>query len=505
MGAERSGITRSVEERTTNGSTRVTTSGAARGRNTPGGGGLTFMIHPRGSGGDDELRKGHPKRKHRKRGRNHPGNSKGHPTTKRDHSGNRKGPTHARGPTTGDREPIHTTRSEPTHPTRGKTHSREPRKSEAREAKHPDNRKERMHSSEPKRGPFKSEHSGNRGENRGEKPHRSESKHKRHSSEKKHSKFRKHSGHSKERGHSKESKHKRKRHSSEEGSGHEGSEDSTAPVMRRRGAREGGTGSGRESGGGGRCESRTFRKGKEGNGGRGPTIRIGGPRIGRRGRRRRVGRVIVPRILAVGRLTSGVGVIPSIVIGGLFVRNGVMAMGRRISCRATRRVTVRFSILYRGRRIMSMVRRLLGRSRRSRDLVMGHPPIMYIVNRISRNGASLLSTVHGDGMASHRTNNVARRVNTSIIRVGKRGVAFLSAPKRRTFATVHVHKTGSASVTVLMITTSSNIVPRAVRTVGRTGTTKVRVVITVGGVSGPDTGIRHMGRRLARCRLVPRS
>lgn len=233
---------------------------------------------------------------------------------------------------------------------------------------------------------------------------------------------------------------------------------------------------------------------------RGPT-----PRPGRRRGGPRIGRVALPRGVAVHRLTRTVGVRPSMVIGGLFVRNVVIAMGRRVSFRGTRRVTLRCSVVTRPRRGMSIVRRLLGRSRRSRGSVISEPPMIYIVKRISRNGASLLSTVHGAGMAHKRTNNVARRVNTSMMRINKRGVAFLSAPKRRTFATVHVHNTGSASVTILIMTTSSNIVPRAMRTVDRTGTTNIRVVITVGGVSGPDTGVRHMGRRLSRCRLVPRS
>lgn len=206
------------------------------------------------------------------------------------------------------------------------------------------------------------------------------------------------------------------------------------------------------------------------------------------------------------RITGGLRHRPTRVVGGLFLVNVVIARGRTLKGSTLRLLTTSCNVRTRRGVIRSVSS--LGdcfRVRRGPRRLISEPPIIAVVNRISRNGAALLSSLHGAGMVRARTNKVARRVNTCRIGVSKGPVAFLSAPKRTTFAAVHTHKTSIASVAVVIITTSSNIVPRAVRTVGRTGTTSIPVVITIGGVSGPATGPSHIVRRLSSRNLIPRT
>ncbi len=214
--------------------------------------------------------------------------------------------------------------------------------------------------------------------------------------------------------------------------------------------------------------------------------------------------IAINRRVAINRLTITVGGATTRIVGRLVGLNVVTGMGRIVSCSATRVIIARVKLGVRHTIIIAVRRRVVSSARSATRGLGPEDPIIIIVKRISRNGASLLSTVHSATIASARTNNVARRVNTCEIGYGNRSVAFLSAPNRTTFASVHRHNTVTASVTILIITTSSNVVPRAVRTVGRTGTTGIRVVITVGGVSGPRTGPSHVVRRLARRRLIPR-
>lgn len=219
--------------------------------------------------------------------------------------------------------------------------------------------------------------------------------------------------------------------------------------------------------------------------------------------------VILARNLAIRRLTRRV-VIPSArLVGSLFFGNVTTGVGRALSVRATGVITRRFSIVIRARTTRSRtggIARVVS-TRSLRDL-RHHPPIIAVVNRMSRKGAALLSSVHGAGITRNRTNNVARRVKTCRISIRRtnrsRRVIFLSAPNRRTFATVQTENAHIASVTVLIITTSSKMQPRAVRTVDRTGTTRIPLVITVGGMSGSATGPSQIGRRLVRRNLIPR-
>lgn len=268
----------------------------------------------------------------------------------------------------------------------------------------------------------------------------------------------------------------------------------TSSVNSFRGGRGLGRGSGRCEGGGPRnVETRSGERARRRHLTE-VTRREGGRRVG----------VRIPRRVAINSLTDLLEVATGRIVGGLVTLNIVTAIGRIVSCSATTVITARLNTGIRGGIRVSVRRRVVRRRIRSSRGTVPHPPMIYIVNRISRNGASILSTVHRASMASARTNNVARTVNTCRISMGGRGVAFLSAPNRTTFATVHTENTVTASVTILIITTSSNVVPRAVRTVGRTGTTGIRVVITVGGVSGRKTGPREIVRRLARRRLIPR-
>lgn len=223
-----------------------------------------------------------------------------------------------------------------------------------------------------------------------------------------------------------------------------------------------------------------------------------------RGPTRTIGHsIIVNRAVAINRLTGGVTIGNSRIVGTVVGLNTVTAVGRIVSRRATRLITRRVNrgivLHHRGR-----LRRTMVDSHSAKTTTRPHTPIIAVVNRISRNGASLLSCVHSAGITSNRTNNVARRVNTCRIRARGNVVAFLSAPKRTTFASVHTHNTRTASVMILIITTSSNIVPRAVRTVRRTGTTRMPIIITIGGVSGPRTSPSHIGGRLSRCNVLPR-
>ncbi len=218
-------------------------------------------------------------------------------------------------------------------------------------------------------------------------------------------------------------------------------------------------------------------------------------RTRRRTRRTRSGMLGLARFMATGRLTIVVGIPMARVVRAYFGLNLFISVGRHVSTRAVGVITSRFNF---GARFIST--RIIGtvaRRTSTRRSLRPHTPVIAIVNRISRNGASLLSCVHGSGIVTNRTNNVARRVKTCGMALSSNHrVAFLSAPNRRTFATVHTHNTRMASVTVVVITTSSGIVPRAVRTVGRTSTTNIPVMFTVGGISGPATGPSGVGRAL---------
>lgn len=220
-------------------------------------------------------------------------------------------------------------------------------------------------------------------------------------------------------------------------------------------------------------------------------------------RRGRDGALGLARFIAIDRLTAVVSVDIARIVSALVNMNVVMSVGRHLSTRAVGVITRRFN--FGARCIDTRIRRTIDRRRSSRGSLIPHTPVMAIVNRISRNGASLLSCVHGAGIVTNRTNNVARRVNTCDIALGdNHGMAFLSAPNRRTFATVHTHNTRTASVTVVVVTTSSSIVPAAGRTVTRTRTTNMPVMFTVGGVSGPNTGPSHVHRSLTGVGLLIR-
>ncbi len=210
------------------------------------------------------------------------------------------------------------------------------------------------------------------------------------------------------------------------------------------------------------------------------------------------------RFIATGRLTIVVSIPIARIVDAYVDVNVVISVGRHLSTRAVGLITRRFN--FGARCIDTRISRTIARRRSSSRSLIPHTPVIAIVKRMSRNGASLLSCIHGAGIVTNRTNNVARRVNTCGIALrSNHRVAFLSAPNRRTFATVHTHNTRIASVTVVVVTTSSSVVPRAGRTVGRTVTTNIPVIFTVGGISGPATGPRGVGRNLTTVAFLIRS